>query len=125
MRPGGRAPTPHLARLYWPALASLSPNYLFNPFVGEPGSLPPQPLSEGIDGPTMVNGAFPGTWTADISGGSPPYSYQWSGVLSGTGSSISGMVYSSDYLYLDVWDSVGSHIALNTYLQYCGDQISC
>jgi len=45
-------------------------------FAKEADLLPPPPLSVSISGPTTAPGAV-GTWTANVSGGYPPYSYQW------------------------------------------------
>lgn len=66
----------------------------------------PPPLIAEISGPSQVQPNDPAcTWYADVTGGVAPYSYQWSGVLSGTGSSVSGSPSSSGWLYLDVTDS--------------------
>jgi subtilisin family serine protease len=68
--------------------------------------VPPPPLNVWIDGPSVVSPMASCTWYAAPSGGTPPYhSYQWSGVLSGTSSSVTGSVFSSDWLYLSVKDS--------------------
>lgn len=67
---------------------------------------PPPPFTVSIDGPSVVSPMASCTWDAAPSGGTPPYhSYQWSGVLSGTSSSVTGSVFSSDWLYLSVKDS--------------------
>lgn len=68
---------------------------------------PPPPFTLSINGPSVVSPmAIACTWLAAASGGTPPYhSYQWSGVLSGTQSSVSGPVFSSGWLYLTVKDS--------------------
>ncbi len=42
------------------------------------------------------------TWYARPKGGSGGYSYEWSGVLSGTESSVTGQVWSSGWLNLEV-----------------------
>lgn len=57
-----------------------------------------------IDGPSEVPSEpeAPCTWNAVVHGGNGSNSYQWSGVLSGTGPSVSGEVSSSGWLYLDV-----------------------
>lgn len=48
------------------------------------------------------------TWTADASGGVPPYtSYEWSGLLSGSGHQITGVVWESGLLRLTVTDRAG------------------
>lgn len=62
------------------------------------------PVTASIDGPSQVQPQVECTWEADVSGGTLPYSYQWSGVLSGTGSSVSGEVSSSGNLSLTVTD---------------------
>ena len=63
---------------------------------------PPDPLSAWINGPDEVPETESCTWQADVTGGVTPYSYQWSGVLSGSGSSITGIVGGSGYLILMV-----------------------
>ena len=60
-----------------------------------------------IGGPTFLADGSPGTWTASVTGGASPYRYQWSGMLSGTASTISGL--GPGILQLDVWDSNGAH----------------
>jgi len=63
------------------------------------------------------------TWQAGASGGAPPYTYQWSGALSGNGEFVSGALYADDILYLDVWDSHGAHVAVSTSItvvENCG-----
>ena len=39
---------------------------------------PPPPLAAAINGPLSIQEGVRGTWTAIVSGGSPPYSYDWS-----------------------------------------------
>jgi hypothetical protein len=103
-----------------------STSIVFNPFLNGAGSRPPN-LSAWIDGPTSFNDFNnTGTWTAEVSGGTPPYAYQWSGEFYGTSESISGTVTENAILYLDVWDATGVHVAVSTSLTYCpGGQISC
>lgn len=63
------------------------------------GACPPVlPLTVDIVGPTQVRAWEFCTWQAVASGGAGGYTYQWSGVLSGTGSSVSGNVSSSGTL---------------------------
>ncbi len=71
------------------------------------GQIPGPPLTVSINGPSVVQpNAIFCTWFAVPSGGTPPYhSYQWSGVLSGTSSSVSGPLFNSGWLYLSVKDS--------------------
>ncbi|MDZ7779481.1 MAG: hypothetical protein U5R14_06000 [Gemmatimonadota bacterium] len=58
-----------------------------------------------ITGPTTAAMWTYCTYDAHASGGTPPYSYQWSGLASGTGSSISFTVTQSGTLYLQVTDA--------------------
>ena len=63
-----------------------------------------------IDGPTAVNLNDACTWWASANGGSPPYSFSWSGIANGTGSSVSASSSSFSpcgMLYLNVTDAVG------------------
>ncbi len=64
------------------------------------------PVSATIDGPSTVSPMSSCLWDAAPTGGIPPYTnYSWSGVLSGSSSSVSGSVFSSGWLYLSVKDS--------------------
>ena len=72
----------------------------FGPFTV---SLPP--LDVQIAGPTYVQPWFPCEWFAQASGGGGGYSYQRSGVLSGSGSSISGSLSNSGTLRVSVTDA--------------------
>ena len=47
------------------------------------------------------------TWTAAKKGGHAPYSHGWSGVLTGTGSSVSGNPPLSGLLNVQVTDGLG------------------
>ena len=132
-------------RIFWPNIAngylltepySVAHNYFafqnwsstvyYNPFVGGAGSHPPA-LAVSIDGPINFNDFdSSGTWNADPTGGTPPYTYQWSGAFSGTAGSVSGTVTADTALYLDVWDAAGVHVAVSTALTYCsGGQLEC
>lgn len=66
---------------------------------------PPPPITVFISGPSQVNmtpfGGFC-TWTAIASGGTGSYTYQWSGVLTGTQQSVSGNVFMSGNLTVKV-----------------------
>jgi hypothetical protein len=65
---------------------------------------PPTPPAVSISGPNEVPEGGYCTWQAFASNGAPPYTYQWSGALSGSGSYISGVVNSSGWLYVTVTD---------------------
>jgi len=88
---------------------------------------PPLPLSAGISGPTIVETGETETWWGSASGGKSPYSYEWSGVLSGTGSSITGELWSSGTLDLTVTDAEGTEAS--THIIICvledGDEDRC
>jgi hypothetical protein len=62
------------------------------------------PPGADIWGPEQVNPYEDCEWEADAWGGYPPYTYQWSGVLSGTNSWVGGTVSQSGWLYLVVKD---------------------
>jgi hypothetical protein len=70
---------------------------------------PPPTLTVSISGPDMVNTDWYSTWIAEVSGGTAPYTYSWSGLFYGSGSSISGTTSSGGDLILDVYDAVGGH----------------
>jgi len=64
-----------------------------------------------INGPSVLNDDWTGTWTASVTGGRRPYTYQWGGFGYGSNSSYSGNPgYTSD-LTLDVWDADGAHVS--------------
>ena len=69
------------------------------------GAPPPGVSIEGYD---YLPPGVACTWTANASGGVPPYtSYVWSGVLSGSGAQITGPVWESGWLYVTVTDRAG------------------
>lgn len=66
---------------------------------------PPPPLSVFIAGPDEVPPDDYCTWQAIVTGGTAPYSYSWSGALSGSGGFVSGSIGQSSWLYLTVTDA--------------------
>lgn len=69
-----------------------------------------------------------GTYVAHPQWGVAPYTYQWSGLLSGTGSTVTGVIYSEGDLFLDMWDAAGQHVALADHITVnsCpNNQITC
>ncbi len=60
-----------------------------------------------ISGPSRVSGSETCTWRANAIGGRQPFVYSWSGVLSGSGSTVAGRVRSTGYLAVRVVDSTG------------------
>jgi hypothetical protein len=70
-----------------------------SPFCGTP---PPAVLSASVSGPTTVQSGASCTWNANVSGGETPYTYSWSGKVSGSSSQVTGSLTSSGWIYLDV-----------------------
>ncbi|MFL5617600.1 MAG: hypothetical protein ACJ79A_04295 [Gemmatimonadaceae bacterium] len=99
-----------LARRF-PFLPDLNQAERFNPYIANPPDYNQPsvaPLSAAITGKPAVIAGRSGTWSSSVSGGVAPYSYSWSGVLYGSGATVSGAPQTG-YLYLDVWDSGGRH----------------
>lgn len=65
---------------------------------------PPAELTVSIDGPDEVPPDESCIWQAFASGGNSPYSYEWSGGLTGSGSSVSGIINQDTYLQVTVTD---------------------
>jgi hypothetical protein len=83
-----------------------------------------------ISGPGVITVGDNETWSASISSphvGYPPYTYAWSGILSGSGSSVSGSPGSSGMLYLTVQDSQGYQYSTQQYVSVCqpGQPLPC
>jgi hypothetical protein len=88
----------------------------------------PPPYGATIDGVESFSVGDFGSWTADVHGGTPPYTYSWTGLFTGSGSSISGTMTQSGNLNLDVWDSTGLHTSTSAFIfvnQCPNNQISC
>ncbi len=66
---------------------------------------PPPPLSVYITGDEEIAPDEDCGWDTVVSGGTPPYSYNWWGALSGTDSYIDGNLDESSYLWVEVTDS--------------------
>lgn len=79
------------------------------------------PLSVNIVGNDEVPPETTCTWQAFATGGESPYSYSWSGVLSGSGTGtgttnfISGVVNSSGYLHVTVSSNDGQEASYMNY----------
>jgi len=91
-------------------------------FAKETNMLPPPPLSATISGPSTAPCAT-GTWSANVSGGYPPYTYQWYQMYASGGgleSSLQkGTIAIQPYKQIDTWYPVGNNTStLNYYL--CG-----
>jgi hypothetical protein len=89
---------------------------------------PPGPLTASINGPSSVQAQTSATWQAAVSGGATPYTYQWSGVASGTGSSVTETLSASGTLELTVRDAAGTTAAASLYVDVyntCGGALAC
>ena len=75
-------------------------------------------LATSVQGPNFVDYGQTGTWSATASGGTGLYTYQWSGLASGSGATISFAPSQSGDLSLDVWDAAGAHIATRPFVTY-------
>lgn len=73
----------------------------------------PAPVEVTNSGPDVLPQGTFCTWYALTKAGYPPITLQWSGLLSGSSSSVSGQLYDSGYLWVDAWDGLGNHV--NTY----------
>jgi hypothetical protein len=60
-----------------------------------------------FNGPWSLNFEQEGTWSAYVTGGTPPYAYEWSGAVSGTDSVVSDVLYEDDWVMVDVTDAAG------------------
>jgi hypothetical protein len=78
-------------------------------------------LSASIIGPYTINEGSFATWSAAIEApGWAPYTYRWSGVLSGSGSSITGSPRSSGNLNLQVIDAAADTADYVVSILVCG-----
>lgn len=76
------------------------------------------PYGVSISPPYAVMDYETNTWTASITAGSSvgPYTYSWSGVLSGSGSSVTGSISSSGNLNLTITDSHGLQTSTSQWI---------
>jgi len=107
------------ARSLWQMPGNFYEDEIFNAYrdVIPP---PPHMFSADISGPEVLNVGSQGTWYAVVSYGTPPYTYQWSGLAYGTDQSVSGAVYNDGDIYLDVWDATGAHLAISKHVTSTG-----
>lgn len=102
------------AGLRFPALPELQERQCYNPYVSPQilNCASPAPLSLSIQGRNCVTQGLTNTWQAFVSGGTPPYSYVWSGALSGYSDQLVGEIYDvdTDDLFLSVTDAAGQTI---------------
>jgi hypothetical protein len=60
-----------------------------------------------------------------VSGGTPPYAYQWSGLFTGSGPSVSGVVEENGTLYLTVTDAANDQGSDQIYVEIDPDTWDC
>jgi len=102
----------------FPSLPELNEPERWNPYRADPPDYHVYVpyLEVSMMGPSNVSAGAAHTWTADVSSGSPPFTYAWSGLQHGSASSISFQPYASGELYLDVWDAAGKHFSTAMYV---------
>jgi hypothetical protein len=76
------------------------------------------PLTGSIAGPLEAPPEESCTWSAtNASGGVWPYSYQWSGALSGTNINVTGTIQApGEWLYLTITDAASNHLYDQIYI---------
>ena len=102
-------------------LPQLNLPYIYDPYGDQPQPPPPPSLTASIDGPDYVFPDQAYTWTAIVSNGVAPYSYQWSGPFSGSGSSITGSLNYADTIFLTVYDATGASVTVSKPVTVCYD----
>lgn len=84
------------------------------------------PFTVSISGPSVVSPYDDFCeWSASVSGGEAPFQYQWSGILTGTSSTVSGSVSSPGWLYVDVFSNDGRIRSNSKYVTTSGDEPEC
>lgn len=105
------------AALRFPSLSQKTEPYRYNPYESpQPLCCSTYPVSGAISGYILIVIHQVTTWTAVAAGGTPPYTYHWSGVLTGSGVSITGSPRASGSLYLNITDAGGHGVDLSTYI---------
>lgn len=87
------------------------------------------PLSASISGPSQVQLGYTCTWTAVVSGGTPPYRYFWSawyGQL-GRNSTFTSAVneIGAKTLYLTVWDAFDEEVIVTKGVSGTTSPVGC
>ena len=90
-----------------------------------PRSAVPANLSALVEGPDYVTSGYTNTWRASVSGGVPPYSYQWSGAFNATTSEVTGSLTYTDDLFLSVTDAAGRVVYASKHITVCTTGITC
>lgn len=84
----------------------------------------PQPFAISFSGPATRPTGVAGTWISSVLPGPSvgPYTYEWSGVLSGNGTSITGTIAEpGGFLTLTVTDANGLQRSTSTWIYVCED----
>lgn len=80
-------------------------------------------LQTSISGPASVANGASGSWGASTPtwphAGTSPYTYSWSGILTGSGSSISGVPSGSGNLSVQVRDAAGASYTASLFVTVC------
>jgi aqualysin 1 len=66
----------------------------------------PAPVQVSIQGPSYAGPFSECSWNAEVRAGRGPFQFQWSGLLTGSGSGISGLISSSGGLQVQVSDAL-------------------
>lgn len=69
----------------------------------------PAPVQVSITGQTYAGPFSECSWNASQTAGRGPFTYQWSGPLTGSGAGISGRISQSGGLLVEVWDALGGY----------------
>lgn len=87
---------------------------------------PPPTLSAYIDGPSdVIPFSWSCGWLASVTGGTTPYTYQWSGVKSGTDVAVWGSPSASGWLYLQVNSADGQQVNTDLFINVYEEAPAC
>ncbi|HVX41859.1 MAG TPA: hypothetical protein VHB25_20025 [Gemmatimonadaceae bacterium] len=83
-----------------------------------------------ISGPSSVAAGASGTWTAEVASpphtGTAPYTYEWSGILTGSGATITGVPSASGLLNMTITDALGYRYTASMSVTVCSPGVlSC
>ena len=105
------------AALRFPTLASVTLPYRYNPYAATPPvCCSTYPLSGVVNGTTTIPVNTSSTWTAVAAGGAAPYTYKWTGVLTGSAQAVIGSLQASGSLFVKITDATGQTLNLTTYI---------
>jgi hypothetical protein len=109
------------ARRFFPNYSAFDEAVTFSEFYPLNPPPPPPDFTVSVNGPDVVWTGHYASWSAAVSGGTPPYTYQWTGqnMGSSTQDNFSGYVYYPFTIYLDVWDASGGHLAVTKSVTTC------